>query len=805
MLDSQLAAYEKFKSSSSQSRDSEARSRRSKLSNDPSLPRLNSIHQGRVVKIMEFGAFIQMVDVTQQGLVHRAQVCIGTPGKMNQIYTRSTDNAVFHTAVESQSGRSVKIVDIDEDDSGKVKIGLSMKYVNQGNGDDLANSHPTDTGNVNHGRELENRKKGNVASTFNRAPIELTDAVMMNVVCRKCGGKGHLPSECFNDSDKKYELIPEDEELDYDLTKKRERSHKKEHSHRKEHKSKKHKKRKRETSRSASPEVRSVNSVADALSLMRKRSRKEHKKAASQYTSPLIASPLTTNMPELKSYTREEVKKHNTPEDCWIIIDSEVFNMTTFADLHPGGAGVIMDLAGKDATEEFYGLHRQEVLFKYAPKLKIGTIANEKPVIEMYTPGTISKVPYGEASAWQGHKSPYFTESHIKFRSAIRKIYDEMLPEALLNEDLGKSPTIELNKKLGAAGVLATQIGPGPWLQGLNLPGGVKPEEFDYFHEMIAHEETARLGTPGFADGITAGLTIGLPPIFNFGSPAMKSKIVPEVLSGEKRICLAITEPFTGSDVAGIRTTAKLSADGKHFIVNGTKKWITNSVFCDYFCVAVRTAKGISMLLVEKSDGLEVKPIKTSYSIAAGTGYITFEDVKVPVENLLGKEGKGFQVIMANFNHERWAIICGIIAGSRHVLEETFKWTNQRVVFGKKLSAQPVVRSKLANMIAQIESVQNWLENITYQMVNMSYAEQTVKLAGPIALLKYQSTRVAHNISDEATQIFGGRGITKTGMGRVIETFQRTYKFAAILGGSEEIMQDLGVRQALRTFPDARL
>lgn len=115
------------------------------------------------------------------------------------------------------------------------------------------------------------------------------------------------------------------------------------------------------------------------------------------------------------------------------------------------------------------------------------------------------------------------------------------------------------------------------------------------------------------------------------------------------------------------------------------------------------------------------------------------------------------------------------------------------------------MRNKLASMIAQVESVQHWLENITYQMVNMSYAEQTVKLAGPMALLKYQSTRVAHNVSDDATQIFGGRGITKTGMGRVIETFQRTYKFAAILGGSEEVMQDLGVRQALRTFPDAKL
>ncbi|KAI8577475.1 hypothetical protein K450DRAFT_251843 [Umbelopsis ramanniana AG] len=232
MLDSQLAAYEKFKSSSSQSRDNEARSRRSKLSNDPSLPRLNSIHQGRVVKIMEFGAFIQMVDVTQQGLVHRAQL---------------SNHRVEEVADVVQVNDSVwvKIVDIDEDDSGKVKIGLSMKYVNQGNGDDL------DTGNVNYGRELENRKKGNVASTFNRAPIELTDAVMMSVVCRKCGGKGHLPSECFNGPDTKYELIPEDEELDYDLTKKRERSHKREHSHRKEHKSKKHKKRKRETSRSA--------------------------------------------------------------------------------------------------------------------------------------------------------------------------------------------------------------------------------------------------------------------------------------------------------------------------------------------------------------------------------------------------------------------------------------------------------------------------------------------------------------------------------------------------------------------------
>jgi len=108
-------------------------------------------------------------------------------------------------------------------------------------------------------------------------------------------------------------------------------------------------------------------------------------------------------------------------------------------------------------------------------------------------------------------------------------------------------------------------------------------------------------------------------------------------------------------------------------------------------------------------------------------------------------------------------------------------------------------------MIAQVESVQNWNENITYQMTTMSYAEQSKHLAGPIALCKLQATRVAHHVSDEACQIFGGRAITKTGMGRIVEGFQRTYKYGAILGGSEEIMADLGVRQAMRNFPNARL
>ncbi|KAI8092749.1 acyl-CoA dehydrogenase/oxidase [Halteromyces radiatus] len=508
-------------------------------------------------------------------------------------------------------------------------------------------------------------------------------------------------------------------------------------------------------------------------------------------------------MPELKTYTREEVKKHNVEGDAWIIIDSEVYNISTFADLHPGGAQILIELAGKDVTDDFYGLHRQEVLLKFAPRLKIGTIVNEEPSIRQPESGDLSIVPYGEPSFWMGFHSPYYNESHTKFRIAIRKIFSSIQEEAQQCEESGKPPSKELYMKLGEQGVLAAQIGPGPWMKHIikKLPGDIKPEEFDYFHELIAHQENARLNAPGFADGVSSGYVIGLPPVIHGGSKELRERIVPEVLLGKKRICLAITEPYTGSDVASIRTTAKRTPDGKHFIVNGVKKWITNGLFADYFSVAVKTDKGITMLLVERDDSVETKPIKTSYSAAAGTSYITFDNVKVPVGNILGEEGKGFFIIMANFCKERWYIIAAVNAASRAVTEECFKWANQRKVFGKRLIEQPVIRNKLASMISEVEAVENWHENLTYQMSKMSPFEMATQLLGPVALLKFRATRTAHNVSDDASQIFGGRAITRTGMGKNVEAFQRTYKFAAILGGSEEIMADLGINQALRIFP----
>jgi alkylation response protein AidB-like acyl-CoA dehydrogenase len=148
-------------------------------------------------------------------------------------------------------------------------------------------------------------------------------------------------------------------------------------------------------------------------------------------------------------------------------------------------------------------------------------------------------------------------------------------------------------------------------------------------------------------DGALAGDGIGIPPLLNFGTPDIQRKYLPDVFAGKKFIALAISEAFAGSDVSGLQTTAV--RDGDYWVVSGTKKWITNGTFADYFTTGCRTEGGFTTILIPRGEGVETKAIKTSYSPTAGTAYVTFDQVRVPITNTLGEVGKGMNVILSNF------------------------------------------------------------------------------------------------------------------------------------------------------------
>ena len=292
-----------------------------------------------------------------------------------------------------------------------------------------------------------------------------------------------------------------------------------------------------------------------------------------------------------QSLTRQEVAKHTTEEDLWVIVDHKVYDLSDFVLAHPGGSVVLTQVAGTDSTQAFYNLHRHEVLQQYS-SLCIGTIEGEKPDVIDPKYGDLSTVPYAEP-LWLVDKftSPYYNDSHRRLRKAMRIFVEEHItPEAREKEKDGTFISQELINKMADANILAMRLGPGKHLHGRKLLGGVvKGEEYDYFHDLIISQELTRHACRGFQDGNMAGMTISLTAVRQWcNDEALKDRITEEVLSGKKKMSLAITEAFAGSDVAGLRTTAELSSDGKHWLINGTKKWITNGMFSDYFVVGCK-------------------------------------------------------------------------------------------------------------------------------------------------------------------------------------------------------------------------
>ncbi|CAG8575653.1 2229_t:CDS:2 [Funneliformis caledonium] len=509
-----------------------------------------------------------------------------------------------------------------------------------------------------------------------------------------------------------------------------------------------------------------------------------------------------------KRITAEEVAKHNTEGSIWIIVHDKVFDVTNFLNEHPGGKKVLLKVAGTDATKQFDNFHAVSILDKYT-KLQLGVVGDNQEEVSSESASVDGPfgdlVPFGDPYWYQDFYSPYYNDSHRRVRAAVRKFVETEIMPYTFDWDEAKKIPQELFIKAGKVGILPAVCG-APWpgkYTDIQPIGGVKVEEFDHFHEFIVTDELARCGSGGVLWGLTGGLGIGLPPILKFASEELKRKVAPECLAGVKNICLAITEPYAGSDVANIKTEAKLTADGKHYIVNGEKKWITNGVFAHYFTVAVRTGGsgmgGISLLLIDRDmPGVKTRQMLCTGVWASGTSYITFEDVKVPASNIIGKVNGGFKCIMHNFNHERMGIAIQATRFARVCYEESMKYAHKRRTFGKKLVEHDVIRNKLAHMARQIEATHSWMEALIYQTNNMFGIEAMNKLGGPIALLKAQSTQTFEYCAREAAQIFGGLSYSRGGQGEKVERLYREVRAYAIPGGSEEIMLDLGVRQSLK-------
>ncbi|KAL2859335.1 acyl-CoA dehydrogenase/oxidase [Aspergillus pseudodeflectus] len=429
----------------------------------------------------------------------------------------------------------------------------------------------------------------------------------------------------------------------------------------------------------------------------------------------------------------------------------------------------------------------------------------------MTAPRGISTVPFAEPPYLRGLPSPYYTEGHRRFQKAAREfIYDNLLKHAMEWEKEGTVPEHVFKDFCKANMLLPNLPAPLPvdWLKRLGIHDilGVKVEEWDYIHTGIYTDELARSGLSGPGGSLNAGFAFGLPPIIKYGSKQLQEKFLPDLLTGRKRICIAITEPDAGSDVANITTTATKSEDGKYYIVNGNKKWITNGIWSEYSTMAVRTGGpgpgGLSLLVVPLKGypGVSMQRLKVSGQITGGTTYIELDDVKVPVENLIGPEGEGMKLVMNNFNHERLTIAVGVTRQARVALSTAFSYCLKREAFGKTLMDQPVVRHRLAKAGAELETMWAFVEQLLYQLANLPKEQADRELGGITALAKAKGAMVLNECAQVAVLLFGGAGFTKQGQGELVEAILRDVPGARIPGGSEDVLLDLAVRQLVKLY-----
>lgn len=369
----------------------------------------------------------------------------------------------------------------------------------------------------------------------------------------------------------------------------------------------------------------------------------------------------------------------------------------------------------------------------------------------------------------------YFSEEHNFFRESFRDFLNkEVVPHI---EKWEASGTIDgfIWKKMGEMGYF-----------GISYPEQYGGLDLDVMYLVIYLEELQRVNSGGFAAAMWVHPYLAMTHVLAEGSEEIKEKYLPPSITGEKIGCLCISEPFGGSDVSGMRTTAIKEDD--HYVINGSKTFITNGVFSDYLVVAAKTdpstgGRGISIFIMDRdTPGISATKLDKLGWRASDTGEIAFDNVRVHQSQLMGEEGKGFSYLMQHLALERLIMAINAHARSEWALEYTIDYMKQREAFGKSISTFQALRHKIADLSAEVELCKSFNYQTAHRLGQKEYVVKEASMA------KLVSTKVADEVANECLQMLGGYGYMEE---YPLARNLRDSRLGPIGGGTSEILREI--------------
>ncbi len=368
----------------------------------------------------------------------------------------------------------------------------------------------------------------------------------------------------------------------------------------------------------------------------------------------------------------------------------------------------------------------------------------------------------------------YFDEQHRQFRDNLRRfVGQEVVPHAAPWEEAGMVPRALL-RQMGELGFL-----------GIRYAEEYGGSDLDTVYSVILAEELGRSTYGGFAATVMVHTDMASPHLANFGTPAQLARYLPAITRGEKICAIAVTEPDAGSDVAGIRTRAV--RDGERWVLDGSKMFITNGVHGDLYFVGAKTdpaakgSRGISIFIVEKgTPGFRVgRALKKSGWLCSDTAELVFENCRIPAENLLGQENKGFYQIMRNFQNERMVIGAAAMGEAARAIELTLAYVRQRRAFGATLWDKQAIRQRLAMRAAEVEAARQLVYHAAWLDAQ---GRDCVK---EVSMVKALCGELVNEVLYDCQQFHGGFGYMREA---AIERMVRDARVEAIGGGATEVM-----------------